>query len=85
LNCKINALKELVPSLRSVDEEENDDVEGEEPRRGVKCNKGIILDKAIKYIAELEREVQRLKKENSGLQLMVKGGMPNYLMLGLRR
>jgi len=49
-----------------------------------KCNKGIILDKAIEYIAQLEKEVQRISKENSGLQLMIKGSLPSYLRLGPR-
>jgi len=48
-------------------------------------SQGIILDKAIQYIAELEKEVQRLSKENSGLQMIVKGRIPNYLMLGLNK
>ena len=48
-------------------------------------SQGIILDKAIKYIAELEKEVQRLSKENSRLQIIVKGNVPNYFMLGLNK
>jgi len=57
-----------------------------ESRKAVqKCNKGIILDKAIEYIAQLEKEVQRISKENSGLQSMIKGNLPSYLRLGLRR
>jgi hypothetical protein len=47
-------------------------------------DQGIILDKAIRYIAELEKEVQKLTKENEGLQLLVRGSIPNYLLLGLR-
>ena len=45
---------------------------------------GIILDKAIQYIAQLEKEVEKISKENAGLQLMIKASVPSYLMLGLR-
>lgn len=46
---------------------------------------GIILDKAIEYIAELEKQVESTSKANAGLQLMIKDSVPSYLMLGLRR
>lgn len=89
LNSKINTLRDCIPSLCSaVNEEEGEDAmdsDAGERRKVQKCNKGIILDKAIQYIAELEREVQRLSKENSGLQMIIKSRMPNYLMLGLNK
>ncbi|KAK0101606.1 hypothetical protein ONS95_006769 [Cadophora gregata] len=61
------------------------DSDSGEMRKAQKCNKGIVLDKAIQYIAELEKEVQRLSKENSALEMIVKGRVPNYLMLGLNK
>lgn len=85
LNTKINSLRDSIPSLRSAAKEDEDmdsDCEGKKVVQ--KCNKGIILDKAIEYIAQLEKECQKLSKENSGLQLMIKGGLPTYLRMGLR-
>jgi hypothetical protein len=46
---------------------------------------GIILDKAVEYIAELEKQIESTSKANAALQLMIKDGVPSYLMLGLRR
>ncbi|KAL5330678.1 hypothetical protein ACEPPN_000197 [Leptodophora sp. 'Broadleaf-Isolate-01'] len=87
LNSKINTLRDSIPSLRSTAKEEEGedamDSDSGEMRKAQKCNKGIILDKAIQYIAELEKGVQRLSKENSRLEMIVKGRIPNYLMLGL--
>ncbi|CZR68179.1 uncharacterized protein PAC_18078 [Phialocephala subalpina] len=89
LNGKIHALRNSIPSLCSAtkgNEEGEDgmDSDDDERRKVQKCNKGIILDKAIEYIAELEKDVQRLSKENAGLKLMVKGDIPNYPMSGLQ-
>ncbi|RDL32397.1 Uncharacterized protein BP5553_08853 [Venustampulla echinocandica] len=88
LNSKINALRDSIPSLRFAGKEEEEgedamDSDAGERRKAQKCNKGIILDKAIQYIAELEKEARRLRNENSGQQMIVKGRIPNYLMLGL--
>jgi len=90
LNSKINALRDSIPSLCSTvkEEEEGEDAMDSDSggmRKAQKCNKGIIIDKAIQYIAELEKEVQRLSKENSRLETIVKGWIPNYLMLGLNK
>jgi len=85
LNTKINSLRDSIPSLCSATKEDEDMDSDCEGRKVVqKCNKGIIPDKAIEYIAQLEKEVQRMSKENSGLQLMIKGSLPSYLRLGLR-
>ncbi|KAH9204967.1 helix-loop-helix DNA-binding domain-containing protein [Leptodontidium sp. 2 PMI_412] len=89
LNSKINTLRECIPSLCStVKEGEGEDAmdsDSSEMRKAPKCNKGTILDKAIHYIAELEKEVQRLSKENSRLEIIVEGRIPNYFMLGLNK
>lgn len=89
LNSKINALRDSIPSFRFAGKEEEGedamDSDAGERRKAQKCNKGIILDKAIQCIAELEKEVQRLQRENSGLQMIVKGRIPNYLTLGLNK
>lgn len=89
LNSKISALRDCIPSLCStVKEEEGEDAmdsDSGERRRAQKCNKGKVLEKAIQYIAELERDVQRLSKENSRLQMTVRSRIPNYLMLGLNK
>lgn len=92
LNSKINALKNCIPALSSVanskdKEEEDEDENGDsgERRKVVKCNKGIILDKAIQYIAELEKDVARLRKENEGLKKIFKGSIPDYLLMGLNK
>ncbi|PVH68297.1 hypothetical protein DL98DRAFT_522848 [Cadophora sp. DSE1049] len=89
LNSKINALRDSIPSLCSTSKEEEgeDAIDSDccEMRKAQKCNKGTILDKAIQYIAELEKEVQRLSKENSRLEMIVKGRIPSYLMLGLNK
>lgn len=89
LNSKINTLRDSIPSLCSAaKEEEGEDAmdnDSGEMRKAQKCNKGTILDKAIQYIAELEKEVQRLSKENLRLEMIVKGRIPNYLMLGLNK
>jgi len=89
LNCKINALRDSIPSLRfAAKEEEGEDAmdsDAGERSKLRKCNKGTILEKAIQYIVELEKEGQRLQKENSRLQMIVKGNMPSYLMLGLNK
>jgi len=88
LNTKINTLRDCIPSLRSPtikeDEEAEDGMDSDTGKQAQKCNKGIILDKAIQYIAELENQVEKVSKENSGLQLMIKGSLPSYLRLGLR-
>lgn len=44
-----------------------------------KCNKGVILGKAIAYIAELEKRVEKLSKENQRLQFVIEGSLDNYL------
>ncbi|KAN0089945.1 hypothetical protein V8E51_018524 [Hyaloscypha variabilis] len=77
LNTKINTLRDTLPSLRSAAEGD-----GAERRPAQKCNKGVILDTAIQYIAELERDVGRLSKENAALQGVVKRVIPNYFMVG---
>jgi hypothetical protein len=81
INSKIQTLRDCIPSFRSKNEDESEDGESEGK---VKCNKGIILEKAIQYIAELEREVERLEKENKGLEAVITGCMPRYLGLGAR-
>lgn len=82
LNSKIQILRDCIPALSSkrsrsastsTSEEEEEGGEGEGE---IKCNKGTILEKAIQYIAELEREVERLERDNEGLQMMVKAYLP---------
>ncbi|KAH8772399.1 helix-loop-helix DNA-binding domain-containing protein [Hyaloscypha finlandica] len=88
LNSKIQTLRDSIPSLRSARREDEDedgmDSDAAGSRTVQKCNKGTILEKAIEYIAQLEKEIESLSKENSGLQLMVKGYTPHYLALGAR-
>ncbi|KAE9366443.1 hypothetical protein N431DRAFT_430509 [Stipitochalara longipes BDJ] len=84
LNTKIATLRDAIPRLRSVDVKAEDmDDDTTEQRMPLKCNKGIILDNAIRYIAALEKDVKQLEKENAALQAMVKGRVPDYLMVGL--
>jgi hypothetical protein len=52
--------------------------------RANSATQGTILEKAIEYIAQLEKEIESLSKENAGLQSMVKGYIPHYLALGAR-
>jgi len=90
LNCKINTLRDSIPSLRSAKKENEESEDGMdsnavESRKTQKCNKGIILDKAVEYIAELEKQIKSTSKANAALQLMIKDGVPSYLMLGSRR
>jgi len=90
LNSKIQTLRDSIPSLRSAttdDEEGEDGMDSDaaaEIRKVQKCNKGVILEKAIGYIAELEKEVESLSKENARLQLMIKGYTSSYLRLAAR-
>ncbi|KAH8598370.1 hypothetical protein B0O99DRAFT_41806 [Bisporella sp. PMI_857] len=86
LNSKITALRDSIPSLRSAMKEDDGGEDAMDSDIGgngkiPKCNKGIVLDKAIKYIAELERRAESLSKENSRLQLKVRGSIPSYSFL----
>jgi len=76
LNSKIQILRDCIPSFRSS-ENESEEIE-------VKCNKGIILEKAIEYITQLERKVELLEKDNVGMQLMVKAYLPRNIGRAVR-
>jgi len=82
LNEKINALRDCIPTLRSVKKESDQDEDMEDDDAGdskPKCNKGVILGKAISYIAELEKQVEKLTKENTRLQFVIEGSLDSYL------
>lgn len=60
--------------------DQDEDMEDEEAGESKpKCNKGVILGKAISYIAELEKQVENLTKEKSRLQFVIEGSLDNYL------
>ncbi|PMD34569.1 hypothetical protein L207DRAFT_122057 [Hyaloscypha variabilis F] len=82
LNTKINTLRDTLPSLRPAGGDADADSDCAEEQTAQKCSKGVILDTAIQYIAELERDVGRLSKENAALQGVMKQAIPNYFMVG---
>jgi hypothetical protein len=59
--------------------DQDEDMECDDGDSKPKCNKGVILGKAISYIAELEKEVEKLTKENSRLQFVIEGNLDSYL------
>ncbi|EPE33130.1 HLH, helix-loop-helix DNA-binding protein [Glarea lozoyensis ATCC 20868] len=73
LNSKINTLRNNIPCLSSIKEKEcgNDGMESDDSdgTRLQKCNKGIVFDKAVEYIAELRSQVLALSKENERFRL----------------
>jgi len=83
LNSKINSLRDCLPSLRTVKKEKDEEEDGmesdSESKTVRKCNKGVILGHAISYIAQLEKQVEKLSKENKRLQFMVDGSLENYI------
>jgi len=81
LNEKIGALRDCIPSLKSVKKEsdQDEDMECEDGESKPKCNKGVILGKAIAYIAELEKQVEKLTKENARLNFVIEGSLDSYL------
>lgn len=72
LNSKIMSLGARIPSLRAKHEnkdgEDATDSDTGDSRKAKKWNKGVILEKALTYIAELEKEKEELAKENARLR-----------------
>lgn len=77
LNAQLEALRDCVPSLRSmsrqngVNEEGNDskNLEGSTPAH--KPNKAMVLSRAVKYIKHLEKYNDQLQKEIATLKAEV--------------
>jgi len=85
LNSKINSLRDCIPSLRAVkkendeDDEDGMDSDSNECKTVRKCNKGVILGHAISYIAQLEKQVEKLSKENRRLHFTIDDSLDSCL------
>ena len=72
LNKRMMTLRDHIPSLCSTTENEDGDPLkfGHPKLLPIKVNKGVILEKAIEYIAELERQKESQELELSRLRSM---------------
>jgi len=72
LNSRIASLRDSIPSLRACNENtDGDDAmdsDAEENKIAPKLSKSVILDKAIAYIAELEKQKEELSSKNASLE-----------------
>jgi len=78
LNSKIISLRDSIPSLCLNERAESLDSDSGETKRPLRFNKGVILDSAIKYIAQLEKQQVRQAKENARLRVIIDGSVSQY-------
>lgn len=78
-------LRERIPSLISSSDEEVCE-DGDNKLPPMKVNKGVILQKAIDYITELEREKENQAAEIARLRSMTDERMKSFIYAnGVRR
>ncbi|KAL8418754.1 hypothetical protein RB594_002096 [Gaeumannomyces avenae] len=89
LKDKIAELRDAVPALRTIPENDVDDGdEGGQPSRGPKVSKGAVLTKATEYIHHLEKKNKAIVQQHQELsrrlqafeQLLSATARPTYQM-----
>ncbi|KAI6353731.1 hypothetical protein MCOR25_008902 [Pyricularia grisea] len=88
LKDKIAELRDAVPALRTIPENEEDGEDAGQPSRGPKVSKGAVLTKATEYIHYLEKKNKMIVQQHQELskrlqafeQLLSATARPTYQM-----
>ncbi|QBZ62689.1 hypothetical protein PoMZ_11574 [Pyricularia oryzae] len=88
LKDKISELRDAVPALRTIPENEEDGEDAGQPSRGPKVSKGAVLTKATEYIHYLEKKNKMIVQQHQELskrlqafeQLLSATARPTYQM-----